>query len=150
LLQNLILHRQNISEKLHTNHNIFHRNQRTYGPMGCDGNRRVSWNSFSNLRTAVRKKFSLLQDVIFHTCRILAGWPLRNPVVASRSSRHQSQDRPIFCARSRSSLVLKPCTVFAVTESSPTYFRKIAYRPQESSIQARACMGCVRISMRLI
>jgi len=43
------------------------------------------------------------------TCRILAGWPLRNIVTASRSSRHQSRDRPIFFARSRSSLVL---TVF--------------------------------------
>ena len=43
------------------------------------------------------------------TCRILAGWPFRNIVTASRSSRHQSRDRPIFFARSHSSLVL---TVF--------------------------------------
>ena len=49
---------------------------------------------------------------------ILAGWPLRNPVTASRSSRHQSKNRPIFFARSRSSLVFKPFTVFAITESA--------------------------------
>ena len=42
--------------------------------------------------------------------RILAGWPPRNSVTASRSSRHQSKNRPIFFARSRSSLALfTPC-----------------------------------------
>ena len=56
------------------------------------------------------------------TCRILAGWPLRNPVTAPRSSRHQSENRPIFFARSRSSLVLKPLTVFAITESLSSIF----------------------------
>jgi len=56
------------------------------------------------------------------SCRILAGWPLRNPVTAPRSSRHQSEDRPIFFARSRSSLVLKPFTVFAITESLSSIF----------------------------
>jgi len=45
---------------------------------------------------------------------VFLGWPLRNPVAASRSSRHQSKNRPIFFARSRSSLVLEPFTVFAV------------------------------------
>jgi len=45
---------------------------------------------------------------ILAACRILAGWPLRNPVTAPRSSRYQSKNRPIFFARSRSSLVLKP------------------------------------------
>jgi len=53
---------------------------------------------------------------------ILAGWPLRNPVAASRSSRHQSKNRHIFFARSRSSLVLKPFTVFAVIESLSSIF----------------------------
>ena len=56
------------------------------------------------------------------TCRILAGWPLRNSVTASRSSRHQSKNRPIFFARSRSSLVLKPLTVFAITELLSSIF----------------------------
>jgi len=56
------------------------------------------------------------------TCRILAGWPLRNPVTAPRSSRHQSENRPIFFARSRSTLVLKPLTVFAITESLSSIF----------------------------
>jgi len=54
--------------------------------------------------------------------RILAGWPLRNSTTASRSSRHQSKNRPIFFARSRSSLVLKPLTVFAITESLSSIF----------------------------
>ena len=56
------------------------------------------------------------------TCRILAGWPLRNSVTASRPSRHQSKNRPIFFARSRSSFVLKPLTVFAITESLSRIF----------------------------
>ena len=54
------------------------------------------------------------------TCRILAGWPLRNPVTAPRSSRRQSENRPIFFAHS--SLVLKPLTVFAITESLSSIF----------------------------
>jgi len=45
---------------------------------------------------------------------ILVGRPLRNPVTAPRSSRHQSRNRPIFFARSRSSLVLKPLTVVSM------------------------------------
>ena len=56
------------------------------------------------------------------TCRILAEWPLWkwNPVTASRSSRHQSKNRPIFFARSRSSLVLKPFTVFCCHQKPVT------------------------------
>ena len=54
-----------------------------------------------------------------YTCRILAGRPLRNSVTAPRPSGHQSRNRPrnrpIFFARSRSSLVLKPLTVLAIT-----------------------------------
>jgi len=53
---------------------------------------------------------------------ILAGRPLRNPVKAPRSSGHPSRNRPIFFARSRSSLVLKPLTVFAITESLSSIF----------------------------
>jgi len=58
------------------------------------------------------QRLRILQD----TCRI-AGWPLRNSVTASRYNRHQSKNRPIFFARSRSSLILKPLTIFAITES---------------------------------
>ena len=44
------------------------------------------------------------------------GPPLvRGPQFENRCSRHQSKNRPIFFARSRSSLVLKPLTVFAIT-----------------------------------
>ena len=50
--------------------------------------------------------------------RILAGWPLRNSTTASRSSRHPSKNWPIFFA----SLVLKPLTVFAITESLSSIF----------------------------
>ena len=48
----------------------------------------------------------------------LAGWPLRNSATASRSSRHQSKNRPVFFARSR--LVLKPLTVFAISRFHAT------------------------------
>ena len=51
---------------------------------------------------------------------LLAGWPLRNPVTAPRSSKRQSENRPIFFARS--SLVLKPFTVFTITESLSSIF----------------------------
>ena len=51
---------------------------------------------------------------------ILAGWLLRKPVTASRFSGHQSRNKPIFFARSR--LVLKPLTVFAITESLSSIF----------------------------
>jgi len=59
----------------------------------------------------------------FKICRILAGRPLRNPVTAPRSSRHQSRNRPIFFARSRSSLVLKPLTVLSLPSQNhyPAY-----------------------------
>ena len=62
------------------------------------------------------------QWIVGRSCRILAGWPLRNPVTAPRSSRRQSENRPIFFARPRSSLVLKPFTVFAITESLSSIF----------------------------
>jgi len=55
-------------------------------------------------------------------CRILAGWPLRNPVTVPRSSGHQSKNRPIFFTRSRSSLVLKPLTVFTITSMLSSIF----------------------------
>jgi len=46
----------------------------------------------------------------------------RSGTPSRRSSRHQSKNRPIFFARSRSSLVLKPLTVFAITESLSSIF----------------------------
>ena len=58
-----------------------------------------------------------------YTCRILAGRPLRNYVTAPQPSGHQSRNRPIFFPRSRSSLVLKPLTVFAITESLSSIFQ---------------------------
>ena len=58
----------------------------------------------------------------YFSCLKLAGWLRQNPVAASRSSRHQSKNRLIFFARSRSSLVLKPFTVFAVRESVSSIF----------------------------
>ena len=80
--------------------------------MSCDGSRRVG-DKYG------RRAFCFAGPFVWNsfTCRILAGWPLRNSVTTSRSSRHQSKNRPVFFARSRSSLVLKPFTVFAVAES---------------------------------
>ena len=57
-----------------------------------------------------------------HTCRILAGRPLRISVTASRSSGLQSKNRPIFIFLSISSLVLKLFTVFTVTVVSSNIF----------------------------
>ena len=78
----------------------------------------------ANLNEWVRRSSgrSCCYKRICYTCRILAGRPLRNPVTAPRSSGHQSRNRPIFFARSRSSLVLKPFTVFAITESLSSIF----------------------------
>ena len=59
-------------------------------------------------------KIIYLQD----TCRT-AALELRH---GPRPSRQQSRNRPIFFARSRSSLVLKPLTDFAITESLSSIF----------------------------
>ena len=76
----------------------------------------------SRLKTSLLCKSFPLQPFLSYLqdTWIFAGWPLRNSVTASRSSRHQSKNRPHFFARSR--LVLKPLTVFAITESLPSIF----------------------------
>ena len=54
-------------------------------------------------------------------------------VASSRSSRHQSKNRPILFARSRSSSVLKPFTVFAVTESLSSIFHLDTTRREKNN-----------------
>ena len=89
----------------------------------CRSPDRVCVLNFQRNVLALWRQEFLYNDAQYpYTCRILAGWPLRNPVTAPRSSRRQSKNRPIFFARSRSSLVLKPFTVFAITESLSSIF----------------------------
>jgi len=93
---------------------------------------RATSRYFSNSVPTTRSiKFHRCLDSVCQsspTCRILAGWPLRNSVTAPRPSGHQSRNRPIFFARSRSSLVLKPLTVFASRRPliNTTVFRSTA------------------------
>ena len=87
----------------------------------CRSPDRVCVLNFQRNVLALWRQEFLYNDAQYpYTCRILAGWPLRNPVTAPRSSRRQSENRPIFFARSR--LVLKPFTVFAITESLSSIF----------------------------
>ena len=85
--------------------------------MSCDGSRRVTRVLVVDDKYG-RHAFCFAGPFVWNslTCRILAGWPLRNSATTSRSS------RPVFFACSRSSLVLKPLTVFAIKESLSSIF----------------------------
>ena len=87
----------------------------------------TQWHTYTHRPQNIVKAVSYASDITAistdsmmwpNTCRILAGRPLRNSVTAPRPSGHQSRNRPIFFARLRSSLVLKPLTVFVITNSS--------------------------------
>ena len=75
---------------------------------------KVTFTSMLHLLLKLKSNFAknavnTFYAVFLISCRILAEWPLRNSVTASRSSRHQSKNRPIFLKTDPSSSQTIPC-----------------------------------------